>query len=112
MNIDLDIAAEHLENWGITLIRKKEKTWTEICRNCGKCCANVPFSEDFINANITKAQKPFSELIPVLDAFIPKTEDGYCLFLTKDKRCAIYSDRPEVCRLQGEIPELPCPYKK
>jgi len=29
------------------------------------------------------------------------TEDGYRVFLTKDKRCAIYDDRPPVCRKFG-----------
>ena len=44
---------------------------------------------------------------------VPETADGLCAFLDrKAHRCAIYEDRPQVCREYGQIPELPCPYVK
>lgn len=36
--------------------------------------------------------------------------DGNCPYLQKTGACGIYEDRPKVCRLYGEIPELPCQY--
>ena len=34
-----------------------------------------------------------------------------CPFLKND-RCSIYQVRPIVCRLQGNIPDLPCRFNK
>lgn len=34
--------------------------------------------------------------------------EGMCPFLSKDRRCSIYSVRPSVCRLWGSDPSLPC----
>ena len=39
---------------------------------------------------------------------IPLTDDGFCVFLSHDKRCVIYKDRPLLCRLYGTIPQLQC----
>jgi Fe-S-cluster containining protein len=33
----------------------------------------------------------------------------HCIFLDKNKRCLIYPERPNVCKLQGNTKELPCP---
>jgi len=35
-----------------------------------------------------------------------------CCFLTKGNKCAIYEERPKVCRLYGEIKEMPCVFLK
>lgn len=42
---------------------------------------------------------------------IPITSDLLCPFLKKDLGCAIYEDRPEVCRKYGDEthPMLCCP---
>ena len=32
--------------------------------------------------------------------WIRRKEDGSCLFLTKDKKCAVYSARPAICRME------------
>lgn len=43
------------------------------------------------------------------DVLIPITEDLFCPFLKKDLSCAIYEDRPDVCRKFGdESHELLC----
>jgi Fe-S-cluster containining protein len=44
---------------------------------------------------------------------IPLAVDGNCPFLNKSFKCAIYSVRPEVCRMFGDEKEdkrLACPY--
>lgn len=35
-----------------------------------------------------------------------------CPFLRTDHLCNIYENRPEICRLYGEIDELKCKYRK
>ena len=88
--------------------------WKKLCEGCGRCCGPVPFPED--------QWEELSEFIvtpPVLldrgtfrGMVVPMTHELKCCFLTADKRCTIYPQRPEVCQLQGNIPELPCPKKE
>ena len=49
-----------------------------ICTGCGLCC------------RIVRKIKDFPE---------PIREDGSCVHLTQDNKCAIYGSRPDVCRL-------------
>ena len=35
--------------------------------------------------------------------------DGMCTQLANG-RCSIYDQRPTVCRLWGDVPEMPCPH--
>jgi Fe-S-cluster containining protein len=74
----------------------------------------IPFDSDLFARNRTQCQ-----VVPVKihqsreDEVFPETKDGFCVFLNRlTKQCAIYSDRPEVCRLFGsaEYPSLPCPH--
>lgn len=43
---------------------------------------------------------------------VPRTKEGSgkCLSLTSENKCAIYDQRPLVCRLFGMVKKLPCPY--
>ena len=60
------------------MLNKKIKKFP--CYSCGKCCANVHLSE------ITR---PLSR------------GDGICRHLnTTTKRCNIYEDRPDICRVE------------
>ena len=80
---------------------------------CGKCCGNIPLQPDFWEKHKGKARKPYNIVKPnfVKGDFVqPVTEDGYCVFLRLNYTCAIYTDRPNVCKLQGNIPSLPCYY--
>lgn len=85
--------------------------WETICKGCGKCCGPVPFTPDFLMANSHLYQElPVSLDYKFPGLVIPETESLDCVFLDKEtKRCVVYKNRPEVCRLQGTIPELPCP---
>ena len=44
--------------------------------------------------------------------FIKSSMKNKCPFLRHDRTCNIYENRPEVCRLFGEIDELKCKYRK
>ena len=79
--------------------------------NCGKCCGNVPIKKKIYEENLLKVLTKVHKLYELEhDEVLPITTDGKCLFLCKNKKCLIYKNRPEVCRLYGKIRELPCPY--
>ncbi len=84
---------------------------------CGECCGIIPFSKSFIKRHKSKIQKKFLKKIgfrgeknPNTEFIYPMTKDLSCIFLTPQFKCAIYSERPDVCRKFGHILELPCPY--
>lgn len=89
----------------------KDINWKKLCKHCGQCCGPVPFDAQFFADNNDKMRREPVEVIP--EAFpgmvLVLTEDGYCVFLTDNKRCAIYDERPMVCRLYGTVPEMRCP---
>ncbi len=84
--------------------------WTKLCEGCGECCGPVPFEQARFDEIKNLAQRAF-----VIDdktfsgIVIPVTENLNCIFLNSEKRCVIYAIRPDVCKLQGTIPALPCP---
>lgn len=41
---------------------------------------------------------------------LPKSEGIDCPFLTAENRCAVYEQRPMVCRLWGSTENLSCPH--
>lgn len=86
----------------------KQINWTNFCKNCGECCGIIPIRKKVFLKYQHLTKKPYN-LYEVDDDVFPVTDDGFCVFLTNNKRCAIYSDRPKVCRLYGTIPELQCP---
>ena len=49
-----------------------------VCTKCGQCCRHVGE-------------------VPSMAQYAK--EDGSCKFLTEDNLCAIYSDRPPICRV-------------
>ncbi|OPY31173.1 MAG: Flagellin N-methylase [Methanocella sp. PtaU1.Bin125] len=69
------------------------------------------FSEDFLrrHADSIQATGRYARWNGHVGAVTP---DGDCIFLRPDKSCAVYEDRPDVCREYGRIVELPCPYFK
>ena len=84
--------------------------WTIICSGCGECCGPVPFTEKFLLENAHLYQEQPLYLDDCFEGlFVPITKSLSCVFLDKvTKRCLVYGNRPEVCRLQGTIPQLPC----
>lgn len=87
------------------------------CRQCGACCqgeektSRVIVSPPEIDRIIEATGLEKSEIVLPYPEFIKsdeggwftfewclKNEDGKCIFLAEDERCAIYSARPWICR--------------
>lgn len=83
--------------------------WTELCKGCGECCGPVPLDRTLFEKNKHLTQKKFKLFPFIKGTIIPVTKELSCIFLDKDKRCVIYEERPEICRLQGTTTKLPCP---
>jgi Fe-S-cluster containining protein len=82
-----------------------------------ECCGVVPIPEDIYIRNRHLLQRR----VKVLDNIFPgqiiaADKNLVCGFLTADFKCAIYNERPEVCRKFGSIGEthemLICAHKK
>ena len=81
------------------------------------CCGLVPIPKDTYIKNkhlLQRTVKEFDDVLP--GQVIAADENMICGFLTKDFKCAIYDERPDVCRKFGSIGEthvmLICPHKK
>ncbi len=85
--------------------------WENICKGCGECCGPIPFEQSFLLSNKHLYQEqPVGIDYIFAPLVVPMTKTLECVFLhKKTKRCMVYDNRPEVCRLQGTIPKLPCP---
>jgi Fe-S-cluster containining protein len=83
--------------------------WKELCKGCGECCGCVPFNPELFSKIKGKTQRKYTLMPFIANTVVPITDDFICVFLTKEKLCSIYEDRPEVCRIQGTIERLPCP---
>ena len=87
------------------------------CQRCGECCGPVPIFKEFYLEHRHKALR-VHELKEFGNKVIAITEDCRCIWLDDFKqfniRCAIYEDRPEVCRQFGRNPKnemlLKCPH--
>lgn len=82
---------------------------------CSACCGVVPIDKKTFHRNTGKLQTRVKELLKIdyagIEYIIPVTKSGLCIFLNRDtKKCEIYDDRPEICKLYGINPMLPCPY--
>lgn len=90
----------------------------DIGRCHAECCGPVPIPKRLFEEKRHLLQRE----VEVLEAedlpgvVMPFDKNLTCGFLTKDFRCAIYNDRPEVCKKFGSIAEthemLICPHKK
>ncbi len=87
----------------------------------GMCCGVVPIPRVLWQKKQHAIQRQPKEVMKVEGVhkvtgeretvIIPMTEDHYCPFLKKDLSCAIYEDRPEICRKYGDEshPMMCCP---
>ena len=85
--------------------------WYELCKNCGRCCGQIKFKIEFINKHKQDIQKEHLVNLKNLPNKLiqPITNDGYCIFLDRTiKRCKVYNDRPDICKIYGTIEEYPC----
>lgn len=87
-------------------IVKMSSKFSESCRKMnqegkcsGSCCGMIPFNRDFLMNNLKYQQRAFYDL-KFLEGYeaLPLTDDLKCIFLTPQNKCAIYENRPEVCR--------------
>lgn len=67
---------------------------------CHEACGPIAFSE----TEAAHLRSKYGRL-PVLK---PGTLE--CSELTEDKRCAVYADRPMICRLWGAVRSMRCPH--
>ena len=86
------------------------------CPNPADCCGIFGLDASLVEKHKDKFQvKPKEIMTIVKGKQYVVTDDILCVFLNrKTKRCAIYEDRPEVCRLFGvsKDKKLQCPYFK
>jgi Fe-S-cluster containining protein len=73
------------------------------CKNCGVCCRLQPPDVNAAEQKQIEA-KGFRDFLEPSDgtgiSWIRRKQDGSCFFLTKDNKCAVYSARPAICRLE------------
>lgn len=90
------------------------------CENCpakfdkskSHCCGIIPFPMKFLIEHKPLFQES-GELKDNGDVGIILTKDFLCVFYDRlNHKCAIYDERPEICKQYGTIPQLPCPYFK
>jgi len=90
------------------------RTWE--CRpDCGACCAFAAIPEALWkrmqHLTVRRVLRTWTVKTKEGERVVfPRTEDGFCPFLSVEKRCVIYADRPDLCRLFGQVPEFECPY--
>lgn len=58
---------------------------------CGNCCRNVKLYKESVYPVLKEL---LGEMMPECDIV---EEDGVCIYLTKDNKCAIYDNRPMIC---------------
>ncbi len=82
-----------------------------------ECCGVVPIPNHTFKKNRHLLQRPvkiFKNVFPYTTVAVD--EHGTCGFLSTDFKCAIYDQRPDVCKKFGSIGEthemLICPHKK
>ena len=67
------------------------------CEQCGICCVNnglippVAWTDESVPEWLRL-------LVTRLRVLFPDSGNEHCIFLTDDMRCAIYEDRPAICR--------------
>lgn len=89
-----------------------EKCPHKINENEGFCCGIIPFPIKFLEDH-KKLFQENAELKEAGDMGVVLTPDLLCVFFNrKEHNCAIYDERPEVCRMYGMVEKLPCPHFK
>ncbi len=80
--------------------------------NCGECCEDgMVFDRDFFKANESKAKRKIMVVLELKDNKVyPATFDRICPFVGENSKCAIYDERPELCRSFGIEEHMSCPY--
>lgn len=83
----------------------------ECIPGCTDCCGPVPFSPSEWEAVTEKKDMPTTdtaELLMKLSQGVSVT----CPYAVKEVGCAIYEQRPIMCRIYGTVEDLRCPHGK
>lgn len=76
--------------------------------NCGKCCGPVMPSLAEL-----RSIKEWCGIHHVeYKDFLDITGEGFCPYLSLEKRCLIYPVRPFLCRMLGASIDVPCPIRQ
>ena len=90
----------------------KHKCKTHKCKAC--CCYNIPFEHNELERFSSAIVNPLLFIAPLHGAMVafthPNPKENKCPFLRADYKCNIYENRPQICKLFGEIKQLPCKY--
>lgn len=81
------------------------------CQNCGECCGPIPVShKELVQIRRNLRKKTADEIIRLKNQ---RREPFTCPLLDiENKRCSVYNDRPEICRMFGFYRGLECPNNK
>ncbi len=85
------------------------------CPEPGSCCGPFQMKKGFIEEHKDKIQKKPEKIVSGSWFECALCDDVACVFLNrKTKKCAIYEDRPEICRLYGisKNIRIQCPWFK
>lgn len=86
----------------------------DVSRCHAACCGLVPIPRETIEKHLGDMQGPFDKILFINGQdIVVKQRTATCAFLTSDYKCAIYDDRPEICRIFGNRsnnPLLKCSY--
>jgi hypothetical protein len=97
-----------------TIIARLESIYSQLpkdtfCHHCHECCGPIIwFKPEEILIRTYCTQHNIQYVVWSKEEF--KNHAMRCPYLYNN-RCKIYPVRPIVCRLQGHLPELFCPYK-
>ena len=89
------------------------KTKCNVKRCRAACCGLVPIPARLLHECSNMMQRQIAMQVEVEDDNIIAVDDNFrCVFLTPDYRCAIYDQRPQICRDFGSDahPLLKCEY--
>lgn len=98
----------------VEVIRQLNRIYAQIpsfeCKHCQQCSNPIMWCKpEEINIKDYVKKHNISYMAWTDEEF--KHHHMKCPYLT-DNKCIIYPVRPLVCRLQGVISDLPCPYNK
>lgn len=105
-----------------------------LCRSCwASCCHDMPLEvsvPDLIRLGFIEPDEPIEDLKKVakelkkkkvIQKYLPQKmtfviaqkKNKDCIFLSQNRKCTVYSKRPEICRKFPQIGPKPghCPYK-
>lgn len=80
---------------------------------CYACCGPIILTQaEYARLPQTPAMLGFPEgrLSDPVILLKPKEGTEECVHLTEEKRCAVYANRPLICRLWGVAEGMECPY--